>query len=301
MARTIIYFGAILALAAAAAVGRASLRPIAESADGADGANGALRHPPRRIASLSPSTTELCAALGLTDRLVARSRYCDWPPTILEVPPVGGLLDLDVERLVAARPDVVLLPGRSQAQRDALSRTGLRFVSLPDSALEDVFVSLEQLGRLAGVDAEAAAVIARIRHELDGLTRSSRPARPLRVLLVVERLQLPPTRVYVAGPGSYLDRLLRLAGHENAMASLGRVWGEVGLEEVLLADPDAIIEFPSDARVDDLQAVRDGWAKVGAMNAVRSNRVFVLAGQQHTVPGPRVADTLRAIVELLRR
>lgn len=301
MARTIVYFGAILALAAAAAVGRASLPPMPDSADGTDGAIRPPRHPPRRMASLSPSTTELCAALGLTDRLVARSRYCDWPPTILEVPPVGGLLDLDVERLVASRPDLVLLPGRSQAQRDALARTGLRFVSLPDSSLEDVFVSLQQLGRVAGVEVEAAAVIGRIRRELEALTRTSRPARPLRVLLVVERLQLPPTRVYVAGPGSYLDRLLRLAGHENAMASLGRVWGEVGLEEVLLENPDAIIEFPSDSRVDDLQAVRDGWARVGAMNAVKNNRVFVLAGQQHTVPGPRVADTLRAIIELLRR
>src|SRR5437879_1709007 len=66
---------------------------------------------PTRIASLSPSTTELCAALGLLDRLVARSSYCDWPPEVTKIPAVGALLDPDRERLMALRPDIVLLPG----------------------------------------------------------------------------------------------------------------------------------------------------------------------------------------------
>src|SRR5439155_11954920 len=110
------------------------------------------------------STTELCAALGLLDHLVARSSYCDWPPEVANIPAVGALLDPDRERLMALRPDIVLLPGSSRMLQEAVANTGLRVLSLPDSTLDDVYASLRTLGRLMGVQARAESRIAAIKN-----------------------------------------------------------------------------------------------------------------------------------------
>jgi ABC-type Fe3+-hydroxamate transport system substrate-binding protein len=96
-----------------------------------------------------------------------------------------------------------------------------------------------------------------------------------------------------------LDELLRMAGHENAMASLGKAWGEVSIEAIVRADPEAILEFPSSSRPVPVEEAVAAWRAVGPMKAVESGRVFVFAGQHHTVPGPRVAETLRAMIAAL--
>ena len=293
MWRNVSYWSGIALVAAAPLLPRAG-------ASGEPPGRADSAAPIRRIASLSPSTTELCAALGLTDRLVARSRFCDWPPEVLAVPDVGGLLDPDLERIVLLRPDLVLLPGASRLLRDAMAATDLRAVALPDSSLEDVFSSLSELGRLTGRAEHTARIVDEIRRDLEALRRSAHPATRRRVLLVIES-QPPIQHAFVAGPRSYLDTLLSMSGHLNAMAALNRPWAEVSAEQIVAADPDAIIEFRPAASAADAPDVVRAWAPFDSLRAVRDRRVFVVRGRHHVVPGPRVAETLRLLMELLNR
>ena len=106
---------------------------------------------PRRIISTSPQLTEIACALGLRDSLIGRSSYCRHPPGIDQVPSVGALLDLNLELLVQLKPDLVLISGRSELIRTRLTDLRMDFVSLPDSSLDDIYIAIEELGKLTRV------------------------------------------------------------------------------------------------------------------------------------------------------
>lgn len=293
MWRTLLYGAGVLVLAASAVLARARL-PRFDDLRTNDAA--AI---PRRIASLSPSTTEFCAALGLTDRLVARSTFCEWPPEVLRVPAVGALNDPDLERLMGLRPDLVLIPGKSRFLHEMLLGVGFRVESMPDSSLEDVYVSLATLGAMTGRETAAQEKIASIRRDLALIARPAKPQLGKRVLLVVTPSHIPPGNPWVALPGSYLDGLLQLAGHVNALPAMGRDWSEVSLEAVLKADPDVILEFWPEVKPADHDMVRQAWSTVGPMKAVRNGQVHLIVGRNHLLPGPRVAETLKALEAVL--
>lgn len=292
MWRTLTYVIGVLALAGSAVLARDRLIGSELLTVDASGI-------PQRIASISPSTTEFCAALGLTDRLVARSSYCDWPPEVLRVPAVGALNDPDLERLVGLRPDLVLIPGQSRFLQDALAGIGVPVLSLPDSRLEDVYSALLILGHATGREVVAEEKVNSIRRELAMLARPAKPQLGKRVLLSFSESRIPPVNPWVALPGSYPDELLQLAGHMNAMEASGREWSEVSLEAVLRADPDVILEFWPTAKPGAEELAKQAWAQVGSMKAVRNNQVHVIVGANHYIPGPRVAETLRVLEEVL--
>ncbi len=256
--------------------------------------------PPLRIVSLAPSATEIVAALGLADRLVARTPYCTHPPAVHGVPTVGGLVDLDVERLVALRPDRILIAGRSRLQVEKLRAAGLAYTSLPDESLEDVFTSIRIAGRVLGRPATARRLAAAIRTDLDRVCKAYAGLARRRVLIVLGQLGDPPRPPFVAGPGSFYDGLLRLAGQRNAApASLG-AFAPLSLEAIVRADPEVIIQLAPDAKraVPQTQALAR-WRRVGPISAVRSKRVRTLAGAVYYVPGPRVAWVLRDLCRAL--
>ena len=256
--------------------------------------------PHLRVVSLAPSATEIVAALGLVDRLVARTPYCTHPPAVRHVPAIGGLVDLDVERLVALRPDRILIAGRSRLQAEKLRAAGLAYTSLPDESLEDVFASIRIAGRVLGRPATARRLAAAIRADLDRVRKAYAGLARRRVLIVLGQLSDPPRPPFVAGPGSFYDDLLRLAGQRNAApASLG-AFAPLSLEAIVRADPEVIIQLAPDAKraVPQAQALAR-WRRVGPISAVRSKRVRTLAGAVYYVPGPRVAWVLRDLCRAL--
>ncbi len=257
--------------------------------------------PAPRLLSAAPNLTELCCALGLRGALVGRTRYCLHPPGVASVPAVGALNDLNAEILPGLRPDLVLVSGTSRAIRDRLAQLGLRFESLPDTRLDDLFTSIRRLGELTGRPQTAAALAAALRDDLAAVTRRYAAAPPRRVLLLTGPLPDPPTQADAAGPGSFYDDLLRLAGHTNAAADTARPFAPLGLEAVVAADPDVIIELAPDRRArpgGDADAAR-AWARVGRLRAVAAGRVHVLIGPEHFLLGPRIAHTYAALAGLV--
>ena len=258
---------------------------------------------PKRIVSLSPSTTEFCCALGLRDRLVGRSRFCDHPADVVNVPVLGSASDVSIETLVSIQPDLVLVPGTTRGQLEHLSKTELPVLALPDETLDDIFAALTTLGEHTGRPKTAAAVAAGIRSDLDDVARRYRQATSRRVLLLAGILSDPPAAPYVAGPGSFYDALLKLTGCTNAAPADGRAFGPLSLEAVLEIDPDFLVEIAPDSSVRP-GGDRDGieaWRRVGDLRAVRNGRVRVIGGSQHYVPGPRIALTLRELCDALAR
>lgn len=254
---------------------------------------------PGRIISLAPNITELCAALGLADRIVGRTRFCLHPPSVQHAAAVGGYVDPNLERIVVLKSDLVLITTSSTRLREKLAALDLPVKELPDSSLEDVFEAIRLLGEYTGRPKTAAQLASRLHHDLDRLA-THRPPVPLRVLVVVGEMPAMPGPVYVAGPGSYLDSLVKLAGHENALAGkVDRAWAEVSAETLLAVKPDVILETRRPERLGMLADVYEAWADFATVPAITNRRVCSITDDFILIPGPRVNIALYKVVQAL--
>lgn len=255
---------------------------------------------PLRIVSAAPNITELCCALGLRDALVGRTRYCEHPPGITDVRSIGALLDMNNEALLELRAELILVAGASVAQSDKLRGLGLRYESLPDRRLEDLFTTIARIGELAGAVPAAERLAGALRSDLHRVQARHAGDVPKKVLLVIGPLADPPTPPHVAGPQSFYDDLLRLGGHQNA-APEASAFGQLSLEFIVRSDPEVIIEIVAagaDRPAGDIDALQ-AWSKLGPLRAVRDQRVHALVGHRHYVLGPRLALTADELLSLI--
>jgi iron complex transport system substrate-binding protein len=255
---------------------------------------------PRRIVSLAPNMTEVLFALGAGPRTVGVTRFCDHPPEARALPRVGGFLDPSLEAVVALRPDLVLgVPNASN--RTVLERLGeLRIPVLLVEAhrLEDVYSLLLEVGRAVGALPAAKEVVARMRARVERVAKAVQGAPRTRVLCAYGRDPL-----IVAGPRSYTDELLALAGAENiAREGLTR-YPTYSMERVLVLAPEVLIDAsmegaPSAGRP-SAQALRERWGRFASLPAVKKGRLHWIDPQLVARPGPRLVDALEEIARIL--
>ena len=259
----------------------------------------ALARPPARIVSLSPAATELLFALGVGDRLVGRTTWCDYPPAARQIPSVGDGLNPNIEAVAARHPDLVVLyrSALNETAAAQLARLGITAVIVQQDRLEDIARAARLLGRLTGADRAGDSLAS----ALEQLVASSRvlspprpapPRRPLtRVAFVV--WDNPPV---VIGAGSYLDELAGLAGAANVFHDIAAASATVGLETIVARDPDLIVVLRDSATAEPPGFIRrPEWR---AVRAVRQARIVYLTGPLFARPGPRAAE---AVAEFRRR
>jgi iron complex transport system substrate-binding protein len=249
-------------------------------------------HEALRVVSLAPSTTESLFAIGAGDRVVGRSRYCDWPTEAARLPAVGGLQP-DVEAILELHPDLVVGPQSDGSPRLA-ERLEARAIAtwFPTtdslSSIDDLLLGLgERTGHAPGAR--------RFVDELDAREHAIEQAVALephpRVLMVVGS-----TPVVVAGPRSYADQLLGRAGAINVVAT-GPAWPTLGLEAIVELDPDLVIDSSGGAEGRP-HVTRDapGWDGV---RAVRDGHVMVMNDVRVLRPGPRIGEGLAVMARTL--
>jgi len=262
----------------------------------------ALDSPPRRIVSLAPSNTEIVCALDACDRLVGVTDFDDYPPEVAEVDDVVISAQVDVERVVAAEPDLVLAAGNEQTPSSVIEQLeglDLTVAVLYPETLDEVYADIELVAAL--VDRRDAA---------DEVTSRMR-ARADEVVAAVDGVERPRTlyevfyaegSTYTAGEGSFLASLLELAGADPVT---GDAQGLIAAEELVAADPELILlgsasYDPSLSDPDvalETVAARPGW---GDLAAVRGGRVVPYPDDIVTTrPGPRVVEGLEALARAI--
>ncbi len=246
---------------------------------------------PQRVVSLLPSLTETVCALGECQRLVGVDRYSNWPAAVAALPKLGGGLDANVEAIVAARPDVVLLAGSARLA-ERLEALGIKTLALEPKSHADVQRVLVTLGQLLALKPTFAQQVWR---QIDAGVLAAAQSLPW---------QAKGARVYFevssvphgAGPTSFIGETLTRLGAQNILpASLGP-FPQINPEFVVRAKPDLIMLGDS---TPGAMAQRPGW---GAMPAVKNNKVCRFNSEQADVlvrPGPRMDEAARLMAGCL--
>jgi iron complex transport system substrate-binding protein len=251
----------------------------------------------KRIVSLSPSTTETLFAIGAGDRVVGRSRYCDWPEEAKKLPQVGGYIDPSFEAILALRPDFVT--GARGPAGDAITKRlearGIATYFPPTESFSAIEEMIERLGSVTSheegaqrVNAGIRARVAEVRDKHGIAPANERP----RVLLV---FGLDP--LSVAGSGSFADQMVRLAGGMNVVVD-GGAYPTIGVEHVLTLDPDVILNaaIAESHGKERIGADTPGWSRV---RAVREGRVRAITDESVLRPGPRIGDGLAVVAHAI--
>ncbi|HNW35356.1 MAG TPA: helical backbone metal receptor [Candidatus Ozemobacteraceae bacterium] len=261
--------------------------------------------PPGRIVSLVPSLTETLFALGIGDRLVGITDFCEHLPEARKIPSVGSCLEPSVEATAAKSPDLILYgPDQEQVAR-RLAALGLRTVSVKQIALDDIPAALMRIGEICKMSGAAASAALKLGNRLEAVAHAVEGRPRPRVLLVVGR-DVSGGRIeqaYVAAPGAYHDDLLRAAGGENAWQGTALTAYPVVTQEGLMSlNPDAIIDLVPDPerQPGGLAGLKTAWANVPGIEAARAGRIYILTDTHLSIPGPdSAADAAECLARLL--
>lgn len=238
-----------------------------------------LAQPARRIVSLAPHMTENLYAAGAGDRLVGTVEYSDYPEAALALPRVGGYTRVNLEAVMALRPDLVVVwqSGNAQAQLAKLRALGVPLYVSQPNRIEDIATELERLGTLAGSEARARDAAERFRARLAALRAEFSERAPMRTFYQVWHRPL-----MTVGGAQIISAGLRLCGGENVFEGLPRLGHQVTVEAVIRADPEAIVVSGAGEGQSEWL---DDWRRWQSIIAVaRDNLFFVPPAhiQRHT-------------------
>jgi iron complex transport system substrate-binding protein len=259
---------------------------------------------PQRIISTSPGVTEILFALGLGERVVGVTQYCSWPPEVARIPKIGTWTTPNMEAIVAARPDLIVV------QRTAVHTTGrfealtLRTLDVNLDRIPDIYETIDKIGTAAGVPARATALNASIRRGLSEIRDRVAPRPPTPVMFVVGRNPGSLEGMIAVGGDSYISEVMTVAGGRNILADSPVAYPKVLHEEIIARDPHVIVDMGehADARAlppDLVRHERALWSRLSTVRAVRDNRVHIVSSSVYVVPGPRVVECARQFARFL--
>jgi len=286
----------IVAIAAAAAAMGIALRARRQD-NPAAGASPPARRPPQRVICMAPNITETVFALGAGGRVVGVTTYSNYPREAADLPKVGSLYDPNLEKIVALKPDLLIVQ-QKHAKVEALCRErGIRVLKVQMTRLDSIQEGILAIGRALDVERRAEELSARIRRELAAAAANIDGKNPPRVFLCVDRTPGTLKGAFTVGAESFLTELVELAGGENIFRDVRKDYFQVSTEALVARAPDIIIEMragralSAEARADIIA----DWAALGDVPAVRSKRIYILTENYLVVPGPRVAKIARLL------
>jgi iron complex transport system substrate-binding protein len=251
---------------------------------------------PHRIVCLIPNVTEMLFAIGAGPQVVGVSSFAHDPPAVDALPKVGGLIDPDTERILALRPDLVIVYGSQQDLERRLARAAIQMFVYRHGNLADVMRTIRAVGTRVGHPVEAERVASSIERDLQAIAArvAGRP-RP-RTLLVIGHDPNAVRNVLASGGYGFLHDMLVTAGGDDVFADIRRESVQASTEQILARAPQAIIELHYGAG--------DGgglapWGQLSSLPAVKSGRIYALTGGEFVEGGVRVADATRKIARVL--
>ena len=253
---------------------------------------------PQRVVSLAPSNTEILFALGLADKVVAVTDYCNYPPEAKEKPSIGGYSTTNIEEILALSPDLILATSIHEKRViPQLEERGLAVFAVNSRTLDEILAAITLVGEVTGKKSEASTLVVEMQNKIKAVTDktgSLTPAQRPRVFFVTwhDPLKTP-------GTGTRHDELIQKAGGTNIARDLTDYAG-ISLEAVIEANPEVIIAGVGMGSGKDLtlQFARNE-SRLRNTAARINNRVYAIDVDLAGRPGPRIVDALERFAEFI--
>jgi iron complex transport system substrate-binding protein len=258
-----------------------------------------MSHTPERIVSLAPSNTEILFALGLGDRIVGVTDYCNYPPEANTIEKVGGYSTPNVEKILATKPDLVVGAfGNTEEVYSYLTGLDLTVLALNPQSIEDVIEDIDLVGRATGTEERAAEITGNLQQRIDAITQkaSNVPNRPT----VVHVVWYDP--LWVSGGDTFQDEMFEMAGGENAFPEI-EGWSTVTMETFITRNPDVIIVNEGtgmgEAGKNLIYEYIINEPRLRNLDAVKNGRVYIVNSDVIDRGGPRIVDALEVVASYI--
>ncbi len=255
--------------------------------------------PADRVLLFAPNLNEAAWVLGYGDRIAAVTDYCVWPPELLARPRLGGILNPNLERIVALAPKLMVLQGESATLRNFARREqiSLAFVNM-DRDVESIFEGILALDRLLGdgTATRGRSVVDSLRRRLDRLRVAS--AVPPKVLLILGHAPGSLDKLLVVGPGGYLQDLVRLVGGDPIPTD-GPTYRPLTLEALVAHPPDLALDLRPGGRSieEDRREFESWWHRLH----LDHTRTDIIDFDGILIPGPRIDQSAAALRDAIFR
>ncbi len=252
---------------------------------------------PKRVVSLSPSITDTIFELGMGEKLVGVSSFSKIPEGYKKkIEKVGSFGNLNIERLFLLQPDLIIGYSENIKAKEFAYKYGIKFLEVPHKRIEDIFTSIELIGKNFCAEKKAYMLIKSIKSKISEYKRKQRVKK--RVIVVVEREPGSFKNIYIVGKGDFLSQIIEIAGGVNAYKGDSE-YPKVSLEFFLIAKPDVLIEINLYEKKDKVLKL---WKKVRKESRIlREMKVCVLSWDKIVQPGPYVWKSIEKFYRAINK
>jgi iron complex transport system substrate-binding protein len=245
---------------------------------------------PHRVICLIPSVVDVVYSLGAGADVVAISDFTKYPKEALQKPSIGLPLNPSIEAIVALRPDLVLGSGDLNVleSADSLQRLGIPVFMADPHGIEGIYASIISIGKALNRDAEAAALVARLRARLATVKSSVADKPKLRVFMAI---WYDP--VMTIGRKAFIGEIIEAAGGRSVTDDIAQEWPEISLESIVSRQPDAILFIKGSKLTAEELKTRPGWERV---KAVQQGHVYYV-DDRIQYPSPAAFDALEDLAK----
>jgi len=268
---------------------------------------------PIRVISTAPSITEILFDIGAEKSIIGVDQYSDYPPVVKDlvkngtIKVVGGFSTVNVEAIVALKPDIVFMTTGVQAPFVyRLAELGITVVALPEESISDIFDSIMLIGRILDKVDNALNLISSMKNKITyAFTTVENYIKSHNITRVKVYWEIWPEPIYTVGSKSFINDIITLAGGINIFNDMKSSYPIVSSEEIINRTPDIIISsdhggvYGTPQDVLNMIKNREGW---NIIPAIKNNRIYVLTGQFGAMfirPAPRVADAILQLAIIL--
>ncbi|MEJ2691287.1 MAG: cobalamin-binding protein [Deltaproteobacteria bacterium] len=250
---------------------------------------------PKRVLALAPSLTEMIYSIGAEAKMVGATRFSDYPPAAGDLPRVGSYIQLDLERIVALRPDLcfAIKDGNPKQTVDAIKALGIPVFAVDPHTINQIMDTLLVVGDLLNEKEQAQTLVSSLRQRVARVHQrvASSKARP------GVFFQIADSPLISAGKGSFIDRLITLAGGTN-LAGGAEGYPRYSWEDILVLQPEVVL-ISSMTGGENPQQLKEAWQRWPSIPAVRYNRLYVVKADLFNRPTARLIDGLETLADIL--
>ncbi|MDO8703234.1 MAG: cobalamin-binding protein, partial [Undibacterium sp.] len=249
--------------------------------------------PAKRIISLSPHVTEMIFAAGAGEQIIGTVKYSDYPEAAKAIPRVGDNRQLDIERIIAMKPDllVVWMHGAFERQLEPLRKSGIPYYFSEPHKLEQIPETLLKLGSLFGTEKQARAAAGAFSQQLSQLSARYQKQSTVRTFY-----QVWGKPIFTLNDKNIVSDVIRVCGGKNIFGHLSAAAPTLSTEAVIQENPELILS--GDSENQGVSGIEQ-WKTFGTMLAVKNRNLVAIDGDQLNRAGPRIIDGAKAVCEAM--